>query len=47
MQNFCKELENAPSMMFMSDSEIYANCVKKDSKLLSISRIKLNLAKSC
>ena len=29
MQNFCKELENATSIMFVSNSEIYANCVKK------------------
>ena len=34
MQSFCKELENAPSMMFVGDSVMYANCVKKGSYLL-------------
>ena len=48
MQSFCKELENAPSMMFVGDSAMYANCVKKGSNLLWISRVpeKINLAKS-
>ena len=48
MQSFCKELENAQSMMFVGDSAMYANCVKKGSNLLWISRVpeKINLAKS-
>ena len=48
MQSFCKELENGPSMMFVGDSAMYANCVKKGSNLLCISRVpeKINLAKS-
>ena len=48
MQSFCKELENASSMMFVGDSAMYANCVKKGSNLLWVSRVpeKINLAKS-
>ena len=48
MQSFCKELDNGPSMMFVGDSAMYANCVKKGSNLLWISRVpeKINLAKS-
>ena len=48
MQSFCKELENAQSMMFVGDSAMYANCVKKGSNLLWISRVpeRINLAKS-
>ena len=48
MQSFCKELENAQSMMFVGDSAMYANCVKKGSNLLWISMVpeKINLAKS-
>ena len=34
MKMFCKELENATSMMFVGDSVMYANCVKKGSNLL-------------
>ena len=34
MQSFCKELDNGPSMMFVGDSVMYANCVKKGSNLL-------------
>ena len=48
MQSFCKELQNAQSLMFVGDSAMYANCVKKGSNLLWISRVpeKINLAKS-
>ena len=28
MQKFCKELANAPSLMFVGDSVMYANCIK-------------------
>lgn len=48
MQKFCKELENAPSLMFVGDSAMYANCVKKGTNLLWLSRVpeKINLARS-
>ena len=48
MQNFCSNLENAPPLMFVGDSAMYANCVKNGDNLLWISRVpeKINLAKN-
>ena len=34
MQRFCKELANAPSLMFVGDSAMYVNCVKHGNNLL-------------
>ncbi len=47
MQNFCSTLENAPPLMFIGDSTMYENCVKKSDDLSWISRVpeKINLAK--
>jgi transposase len=47
MQDFCKELKYAPSCLYVGDSAMYLNCVKKGSNLLWLSRVPetLKLAK--
>lgn len=47
MKKFCSTLEDIPSLMFVGDSAMYANCVKNGDDLSWISRVpeKINLAK--
>lgn len=43
MQKFCKELESAPSLLYVGDSAMYANCVKYGNDLLWLSRVPENM----
>lgn len=47
MQRFCKALELAPSLLYVGDSAMYANCVKHGNDLLWLSRVpeSMNLSK--
>ena len=43
MQKFCKGLESAPSLLYVGDSAMYANCVKHGNDLLWLSRVPENM----
>ena len=43
MQKFCKALESAPSLLYVGDSAMYANCVKHGNDLLWLSRVPENM----
>lgn len=43
MQKFCKVLESAPSLLYVGDSAMYANCVKHGNDLLWLSRVPENM----
>jgi transposase len=42
MQQFCKALESSPSLLYVGDSAMYANCVKHGDNLLWLSRVPEN-----
>jgi transposase len=43
MQRFCKGLESAPDFLYVGDSAMYANCVKRGKDLLWLSRVPENM----
>lgn len=43
MQKFCKALESAPSLLYVGDSAMYANCIKHGNDLLWLSRVPENM----
>lgn len=43
MQKFCKTLADAPALLYVGDSAIYASCVKQGDKLLWLSRVPDNI----